>query len=164
MVTVGFIANLGIGGIVLFLIGLILFIIEIASPGFGIFGFCGLLCFTGSVAVTAADASQALTMTAFIFGITAVCSVIALFLASKGALPNWMVLRQDIEAGAGSDPGFEGRDGVCVTDLRPSGTVEIDGKRLDAVSESGFVEKGTRVTVTSRRHSSVVVSPSENRP
>lgn len=162
MVTVGFAANLGIGGIVLFLIGLVLFIIEIASPGFGVFGFCGLLCFAGSIAVTAADLSQAITMTAFIFGITALCSVIALFLASKGALPRWMVLKQDIESGAGNDPGLEGRQGVCVTDLRPSGTVEIDGSRLDAVSDCGFIEKGTMVRVISRRHSSVVVVPIKN--
>ena len=154
----GFLANLGIGGIVLFLIGLVLFIIEIASPGFGIFGIGGLLCFVASVAVTAADASQALTMTLFILGITVACSLLALFFASKGMLPRWMVLRQNIDSGAGEDPGFEGREGVCVTDLRPCGTVEIDGKRLDAVSDCGFVEKGTRVKVTARRHSSAVVS------
>ncbi len=162
MVTVGFIANLGIGGIVLFLIGLVLFIIEMASPGFGVFGFCGLLCFAGSVAITAADASQALVMSAFIFGVTALCSVVVLILASKGVLPRWMVLKQDIASGAGNDPGFEGREGVCVTELRPSGTVEIDGKRLDAVSDCGFIEKGTRVKVTSRRHSSVVVVPANS--
>jgi membrane-bound serine protease (ClpP class) len=38
--------------------------------------------------------------------------------------------------------------GVALTDLRPGGTVEFDGRRLEAFSEIGFLHAGQRVRVT----------------
>lgn len=40
-----------------------------------------------------------------------------------------------------------GREGLVLTDLRPVGTVEVDGQRYDALSEMGFVRAGARVKV-----------------
>ena len=40
-----------------------------------------------------------------------------------------------------------GLGGVVVTDLKPSGTVEVDGKRYYAQINYGFATKGTRITV-----------------
>lgn len=42
---------------------------------------------------------------------------------------------------------FVGRDGVAITTLRPVGFVRIDGARLDALAENGFITEGTRVKV-----------------
>lgn len=42
---------------------------------------------------------------------------------------------------------LEGRVGVALTDLRPSGTVSIDGERIDVVTEGPWVEKGDRVVI-----------------
>lgn len=50
-----------------------------------------------------------------------------------------------------------GRDGVALTALRPSGKVEIDGLRLDVVSESGYVDVGAAVSVVQASGSRVVV-------
>jgi len=36
---------------------------------------------------------------------------------------------------------------VALTLLRPAGSIEIDGARIDAVSESEMLEAGTRVEV-----------------
>lgn len=41
-----------------------------------------------------------------------------------------------------------GAAGTVVIDLRPVGTVEIDGKRYDARSETFFIPAGTKVRVT----------------
>lgn len=41
-----------------------------------------------------------------------------------------------------------GAIGTVITDLRPVGVVEIDGKRYDALSESVLVPAGRRVRVT----------------
>lgn len=41
-----------------------------------------------------------------------------------------------------------GAEGVAVTDMRPMGTVEIDGKRLEAAAELGLIHAGTKVRVT----------------
>ncbi|CAG1001011.1 hypothetical protein PHYC_02882 [Phycisphaerales bacterium] len=40
-----------------------------------------------------------------------------------------------------------GREGLVLTDLRPVGTVEVDGVRYDALSEMGFLRAGARVKV-----------------
>jgi membrane-bound serine protease (ClpP class) len=40
-----------------------------------------------------------------------------------------------------------GRDGVAVTDLRPSGTARVGEERLDVVTEGGFIPEGSRVQV-----------------
>jgi membrane-bound serine protease (ClpP class) len=42
---------------------------------------------------------------------------------------------------------LEGRVGKALTDLRPSGTVAIDGERIDVVTEGPWVEKGDTVVV-----------------
>lgn len=41
-----------------------------------------------------------------------------------------------------------GAEGVALTDLRPIGTVEIDGQRYDALAETAAIDQGTRVRVT----------------
>lgn len=43
-----------------------------------------------------------------------------------------------------------GREGVVLTELRPVGTVEVDGKRYDAISEHAVIPVGARVKVTGR--------------
>ncbi len=50
-----------------------------------------------------------------------------------------------------------GRDGVALTALRPAGKIEIDGRRVDVVSESGYVDKGDAVVVVQASGSRVVV-------
>ncbi|GIW74143.1 MAG: hypothetical protein KatS3mg103_0665 [Phycisphaerales bacterium] len=42
-----------------------------------------------------------------------------------------------------------GRQGQTLTDLRPIGVVSIDGRRLDAVAETGYIPKGQTVKVVS---------------
>ncbi len=40
-----------------------------------------------------------------------------------------------------------GRTGMALTDLRPSGTVAIDGERIDVVTEGPWIEEGREVVV-----------------
>ncbi|MBL0922524.1 MAG: NfeD family protein [Phycisphaerales bacterium] len=42
-----------------------------------------------------------------------------------------------------------GAEGVAATDLRPVGTIRIDGKRVEALAEVGMIEAGARVRVVS---------------
>ncbi len=50
-----------------------------------------------------------------------------------------------------------GRAGVALTDLRPSGTVKIDGRRVDVVTEGQMIDKDTPVTVVAIEGLRVVV-------
>ena len=43
---------------------------------------------------------------------------------------------------------YVGKAGRALTVLAPSGTVEVDGQRLEAFSADGFVERGAPVLVT----------------
>ena len=52
---------------------------------------------------------------------------------------------------------FLGAVGVCVTDLRPAGTVMIDGEPVDVVSEGGFVKQGCKVKIINVDGSRVMV-------
>jgi membrane-bound serine protease (ClpP class) len=40
-----------------------------------------------------------------------------------------------------------GQIGTAATDLRPSGKVMLQGQRLEALSEHGYIEAGARVRV-----------------
>ncbi len=41
-----------------------------------------------------------------------------------------------------------GQEGLVLTDLRPVGIVEVQGKRFDALSEESLIRAGSRVRVT----------------
>ena len=40
-----------------------------------------------------------------------------------------------------------GKTGTAITPLRPAGTAEVDGERIDVVAEGDFVERGEKVQV-----------------
>ena len=50
-----------------------------------------------------------------------------------------------------------GREGEVLTELRPAGSVLLDGSPVDVVSEGAFIRKGERVRVVSVNGSRVVV-------
>lgn len=52
-----------------------------------------------------------------------------------------------------------GLEGVALTDLRPVGVAEVDGQRLDVLSETTFVRAGTRIKVTSANPAQIKVRP-----
>ena len=43
-----------------------------------------------------------------------------------------------------SDRHWLGRTGTALSPLRPAGIAEIDGARVDVVSDGGFIEAGRR--------------------
>ncbi len=50
-----------------------------------------------------------------------------------------------------------GQVAVCLTDLRPSGIIVHNDKRIDAVSEGAFIKKDTSVKITEVEGTRVVV-------
>lgn len=60
-------------------------------------------------------------------------------------------------AGAPDLKTLPGQEGSAVTDLRPSGTVLIGGRRVDAVTEGEYVVAGTAVQVVRTHGLGVVV-------
>lgn len=50
-----------------------------------------------------------------------------------------------------------GKEGVALTNLRPSGTVRIDNRRIDVVTRGDYIEKGEAVVVVRVEGSRVIV-------
>ena len=67
--------------------------------------------------------------------------------------------REDGWASSSPRPDLLAREGVAMTDLRPSGTVSIGEERVDAVSEAEWIEEGTEVRVVSSEGYRLVVRP-----
>jgi membrane-bound serine protease (ClpP class) len=55
--------------------------------------------------------------------------------------------------------GLLGKNGLSLTPLRPSGVVQIDGRRHDALTEGLHVAQGTEVTVVKINGAVIVVRP-----
>ncbi len=52
---------------------------------------------------------------------------------------------------------YVGKTGVAISPLRPSGSIEIDGRKLDAVSEGDFIERDEQIKVIKVEGSRIIV-------
>jgi membrane-bound serine protease (ClpP class) len=57
------------------------------------------------------------------------------------------------------DRDYVGAEGVTLTALGPTGYIEIDGKRLEAFSRSGFLETNVPVKVVGTDNFRLIVTP-----
>ncbi len=63
-----------------------------------------------------------------------------------------------------SDTSLLGQTGTALSDLRPSGSAQIAGRRLDVVTQGGFVEAGAQVRVAEVHGNRIVVTAISNPP
>jgi len=169
----------GVLEVALFVAGVALLAVEIfVLPGFGVTGLAGLACVLLSIGLAAIPqdggslpASAYLLPMARDFLLATLGAIVLVMLLAR-YLPAAPLFRRLMLAGSpapGSQTGsavgaaaaaphpLEGREGLAETALRPAGKAVIDGRRLDVVSESGFVEPGERVRVITVRGGAVVV-------
>ena len=154
--------NLGAGAILLFGAGIMLIAVEIfVTPGFGVVGIGGILAVLASVIMAAPSPSQGISMLA----ISLVVSVIIIIITLKNRKTRkiWDKLAlSHTEKGYTSDEGkfyeFDGKEGKAITILRPAGTAEIDGRRVDVVTSGEFIQAGTVIKVILVEGARVVVA------
>lgn len=140
--------------------GLALLAIEVlVIPGFGVIGVLGGASMISSVWVAYEYVSPTYSVIAVIAGLGA--SGLLFWLFPKTAAGKAMVLQSAVtgKAGRADNVLLEGREGVVLTDLRPSGSVEIDDRSIDVVTDGRYVEKGTKVRVVRVEGARVVVEP-----
>jgi len=65
-------------------------------------------------------------------------------------------------SGAAAERALVGRVATALTDLRPVGIVEVDGRRVDAMTEGSYISRGTAVRVTEVDGNRVVVEAVAN--
>lgn len=142
--------------------GLAFVIIEMHIPGFGVSGIIGVILLTIGVILYAKSPLQALIMIVIILAILGVVLTLVLQSASKGNLAKHLVLNDslndDAKFSAGDDLNyFVGSEGMALTVLRPSGTADFSGVKLDVVSEGEFIPKGSTVIINKVEGNRIVV-------
>ncbi|SFH57385.1 membrane-bound serine protease (ClpP class) [Tindallia magadiensis] len=154
--------NTGMAVILVFLAAIALLLIEAMAPGFGIAGLGGLVLIIVSVVMASSTTGVAVVSLAVAF----LMSIIALILIIKYAPKSSYFDRLTLGIKMTSDSGYTsterredlvGKKGIVTSYLRPSGTVEVDGERIDAVSEGVYLEAGTNVQVIRMEGRRIVV-------
>lgn len=133
---------------VLLLIGWLLIFLEFFLPG-GILGTLGGAIVVLSM-IVAAGSSSALFTIGF-----AILAGIGVWLIIRFALhrithSSSLYSGEDQQGFVASDvdQAVVDQEGVALTDLKPSGHVEVLGNRYQAVSQSGYINQGTKIIVT----------------
>lgn len=141
--------------ILCFLFGILMFIVEMFTPGFGVAGGLGIASFAAIIVMQflANSVTSALIVTAVLVLLLAI--IIVLFIRSfqKGALSRSKIVNSAALEGESSpvikEKGKDlvGKTGKAVTALRPAGIVEIEGERLNVSTYGNFIHVGQEVTV-----------------
>jgi membrane-bound serine protease (ClpP class) len=143
-------------------IGVALLAAEIfVIPGFGVAGIGGILALAAGLGLTLIGAGATASAIIGAFGRVAISILMALVggLVLLRMLPRLPVGRRlvletemDADKGYTSEPARDrlqlGRTGTALSPLRPAGVADIDGSRVDVVSDGEFIEAGAAIEVT----------------
>lgn len=138
--------------ILLFAIGLFLLAAEVLAPG-GILGILGgLMLLAGSVLSFVEFGKNGGLVALLISGLTAAAVFyLELRILPKTRFGKRFFLRREISATSAALPDSAreliGKAALSSTVLSPSGYVTIEGKRYEAVSQSGHIAPGTELEV-----------------
>jgi len=141
-----------------------LIVAEVFLPSGGILSVCALACLVGGVTVCFRSSMVA----GWVGVVVAAMMVPSLLIGAYKILPKTrfgqrVILARPVrERGDALSDGPElaqllGQMGQVLTPLRPVGTCNIAGRRVECVSESGYVPKDNKVTVIRVEGSQVTV-------
>ncbi len=143
--------------LVLIIIGIVLLIAEIFVPSFGITGIVGILAIIAGVVFTADSFFGGMIL----FTVILAFSILLMFIAYKVFVKKGspLILEESLREDLSnvSLEFFVHKEGVAVTPLRPAGTADIDGVRLDVLTQGEFIEKGSPIKVTAIQGKKIVV-------
>jgi membrane-bound serine protease (ClpP class) len=141
--------------------GLILLAIEIfVTPGFGATGVLGLAALLGGLGLSLVGAGATWAVILGAIGRVAVslllaiaASLVLLRFLPRLPLGRRLVLETELTAREGfasapeTDRAWLGKRGTTMSPLRPAGIADIEGERVDVVSDGEFIEAGEPMTV-----------------
>ncbi|MCF6466524.1 NfeD family protein [Clostridium sp. Cult2] len=146
----------------IFVTGLILLVIEAIVPGFGLPGISGIILVILGTILAMGSLSTALMSISIAIIITAIITMLLVKYGHRSPFLDKIVLtthQKDEEGYLSSFTKDEylGKEGITISELRPSGIIEIDGKRLDALSDGTFIPKQTNIEVVRVEGSKIIV-------
>lgn len=156
--------------IIFFIVGILLLLAEVfVIPGFGVAGICGAVLVTVTLAFAMIDNGTVFEPGNFNFrpvvkpfAIVLVSATSMLFLSIYLAAKLYptrtfshIALKTGLSSGKEGFVGVEkenlnalvGRDAIVSTDLKPQGTVEIEGRRYQAQIIYGYASRGENVSI-----------------
>ena len=148
--------------IVLLAIGVVLFFFEVIVPG-AILGTLGALSMLGGVvlAFTQYGPTGGVATTLISVAVLGIVLYIEFRILPNTKVGKRMFLHSAVSASTQppiAEPSIVGKTGEAATILAPSGFVVIDGRKLEAYSQSGYVEAGSVIRVDAVDNFRVIVS------
>ncbi|MFO7303669.1 MAG: NfeD family protein [Acidobacteriota bacterium] len=148
--------------LLLVFVGVLLLLVEVfLLPGFTLAGVAGIVMLVAGLGLTLVGSGATAAAVISALGRVAISVLVALAggLVAMRFLPKLpfgrrLILSTDMEAEEGfvsspeTDRQWLGRTGRAVSPLRPAGIAEIDGTRVDVVSDGVFIDAGAPVRVT----------------
>lgn len=159
--------------ILMFVAGLGLLLAEIfVVPGFGVAGISGIILIFASIFLSLLGTKPFIDMESISIAIiqlsgALVLSLVGIFALAKylpkSRMFNKLVLSEAEKAEQGfvsypSEKDLIGKEGIAFTTLRPGGTAIIDGKKVDVVADSEYIDKDSKIKVLRVEGIKVVVS------
>lgn len=154
----------GLESILLFLIGFFLLLAELfLIPGFGLAGIGGIIAIMASIFITFGNIIQATYSILIALGLSiAGFFLLIRFIPSTRAWRKFILFTQQ-EKELGYTVGTKdlkrliGKKGFAITTLRPSGIVEVNGKKLNVITRGEYIESNTKIKVISVEGNKIVV-------
>ncbi len=143
----------GWGVMILFIVGIILMALELfVVPGFGITGIGGIIAMFASIYFLFPTFDLAITALATILVLTVAGIIVLIKIFGSSRLWNNISLGESQTKEAGylaqsTKKELIGKVGITVTPLRPAGIAEIEGERIDVVSEGRYIDKDEEIIV-----------------
>ncbi|MFH1728770.1 MAG: NfeD family protein [Pseudomonadota bacterium] len=140
----------------------LLFLEVFLIPGFGFFGVGGIMAVSVGCFFTWTEFGQLPGILLTFCSIVLSIGFVVIFLKSRASKKFVLEQRQEAKcADKLGKPGLElllKKEGIVTSFLRPSGIAEIDGNRYDVISESEFLEVGTKIKVIKVEGTKILVS------
>ena len=140
--------------------GYVLLVIEMCIPGFGVPGILGTALAVLGLVVMRPTAMQALALATVYVLLLMIALVVVLRSVARGRLSKSRLVLNEVatQNGNGDLEQYIGKTGAAHTPLRPAGIADLDGVRLNVVTEGDFIERGTPVRVVRVSGNRVVVA------
>ena len=141
-------------------VGYVLLVVEMCIPGFGAPGITGAVLAVVGLIVMHPTPLQALTLVIVYVLLLMIALVICMRWIAQGRLSKSKLVLNEVSApGKGGDlEKYVGKTGAAHTPLRPAGIAELDGVRLNVVTEGDYIERGAPVRVVRVSGNRVVVA------
>lgn len=142
--------------------GVVLLLVELAVPGFGIFGVAGMVCLTGGGYYLLGGGQVALAvLVTFYLLLAMVIAFLCFYLPSESKWNPFVLWNKqrntDGYTGGKDFTALQGKTARALTTLRTAGTIIVDGERIDAVSTGDFIDKDSAVRIVRVEGSKVFV-------